>query len=106
VFAFFGVGKVFHPETLWAKYSKQTGWSGFVVRSWVVDGICGWVVDLIVACLSGLLAVVVDDRELRGVRETGDGWELCDDALAGTAGVEFVGRKFAVDLNGLWHGFS
>jgi hypothetical protein len=76
-----------------------------VVRSRVVDGICGWVVDLIVAWLFGLV-VVVGDRELGDVRETGDGWELGDDALAGAAGVEFVGRKFAVDFNGLGHGFS
>jgi hypothetical protein len=34
------------------------------------------------------------------IRKAGNGWELGDGALAFAAGVELVGRKFAVDLDG------
>ena len=33
-----------------------------------------------------------------GVGKTGDARKVGEDALAGTTGVELVGRKFAVDL--------
>jgi hypothetical protein len=38
---------------------------------------------------------------LIGVRKAGNGREMGDGALAVAAGVELVGRKFAIDLDGL-----
>jgi hypothetical protein len=51
-------------------------------------------IDGIASVLVAGMLVVIDRREMR------DGWESGDDALAIASGVELVGRKFAIDLDG------